>query len=84
VDPYLVLGLRPGSSEREAAAAYRRLAKRWHPDRGEGDERARRMAEINVAYDLLRAAAQREGGASPPPAAARAGARPAGATWRPS
>ena len=39
------------------AAAYREQAKRWHPDRGGGEEAARRMAEINAAYDLLRAGA---------------------------
>jgi hypothetical protein len=35
------------------AAAYRRLAKRYHPDRA-GERGARRMAEINAAYDQLR------------------------------
>jgi hypothetical protein len=56
VDPYAVLGVRPGSSEREVAAAYKQLAKRFHPDRGGGDRDERRMSEINVAYDALRAA----------------------------
>jgi curved DNA-binding protein CbpA len=55
VDPYAVLGVRPGSSESQVAAAYKELAKRWHPDRGAGDEGERRMAEINAAYDALRA-----------------------------
>ena len=41
----------------EVGAAYREQAKRWHPDRGGGAQAERRMAEINVAYDLLRAAA---------------------------
>ncbi|MEA2275730.1 MAG: hypothetical protein QOC78_690 [Solirubrobacteraceae bacterium] len=65
--------------------AYRRLAKRWHPDRS-GDRRAvGRMAEINAAYDLLRAErwlAERGGPSSPvPPAPAPASAvrAPAGA-----
>jgi hypothetical protein len=53
MDPYAVLGVRPGSPEHEIAAAYREQAKRWHPDRAGTDER---MAEINAAYDLLRAA----------------------------
>jgi curved DNA-binding protein CbpA len=56
VDPYAVLGVRPGSSEQEVAAAYKELAKKWHPDRGAGQEGERRMMEINVAYDALRAA----------------------------
>jgi curved DNA-binding protein CbpA len=54
VDPHAVLGVRPGSTESQVAAAYKDLAKRWHPDRGAGEEGERRMAEINVAYDLLR------------------------------
>jgi curved DNA-binding protein CbpA len=52
-DPYAVLGVPPGSSERELARAYKRLAKRWHPDRA-GEQAARRMAEINQAYELAR------------------------------
>jgi len=68
VDPLAVLGLPPDATREQAAASYRRLAKRWHPDRAGGDaEAARRMAEINSAYDLLRAAewtAQRQ--AAPP------------------
>src|SRR3954468_16206442 len=68
MDPYAVLGVRPGSPEPVIAAAYREQAKRWHPDRA-GAEGEERMAEINAAYDLVRAAAQHEGGA-PRPAAA--------------
>ena len=53
-DPFDVLGVRRGAPPEEVAAAYRRAAKRWHPDRGGGEEAQRRMAEINAAYDLLR------------------------------
>jgi hypothetical protein len=60
MDPYAVLGVRPGSPEKEIAAAYRDAAKRWHPDRGAGEQAEARMAEINAAYDLVRAAAQHE------------------------
>jgi hypothetical protein len=70
VDPYAVLGVRPGSTESEVAAAYKDLAKRWHPDRGGGEEGERRMAEINAAYDVLRAA---DVHAAPPPAPAGRG-----------
>jgi hypothetical protein len=60
------------ASEAELAGAYRELAKEWHPDR-RGDEGADRMAEINAAYELLRAGAWQErsshsrapGGSSP-------------------
>ncbi len=55
VDPLATLGLGAAASPEEVAAAYRALAKRWHPDRaGAGADAARRMAEINAAYDLLR------------------------------
>ena len=61
MDPFAALGLPPGASAQEIGAAYRRLAKQWHPDRGGGAAAAARMAEINVAYDVLRAGAwQRE------------------------
>jgi hypothetical protein len=64
MDPFAALDLPPGASAQEIAGAYRRLAKRWHPDRGGGAAAAARMAEINAAYDVLRAGAwQRE----PPP-----------------
>jgi DnaJ domain len=55
VDPHSILGVPEGVDERELTAAYRAQAKRWHPDRGGGEDAARRMAEINAAYDLLRA-----------------------------
>src|SRR3954468_5374766 len=70
MDPYAVLGVRPGSPEPEIAAAYREAAKRWHPDRA-GAEGEERMAEINAAYDLVRAAAQHEAIPRGPAAAAR-------------
>src|SRR4051794_40159386 len=59
MDPYAVLGVRPGSPEPEIAAAYREQAKRWHPDSA-GAQGEERMAEINAAYDLVRAAAQHD------------------------
>ena len=57
MDPHAVLGLAPGATPDQVTATFRALAKRWHPDRGGGAEAERRMAEINAAYDLLRAAA---------------------------
>jgi hypothetical protein len=60
MDPHAVLGVDRAASAGELTAAYRELAKRWHPDlHGEGrtGEPERRMAEINAAYDLLRSEA---------------------------
>jgi hypothetical protein len=61
VDPYSVLGVRPGASREEVQAAYRAAAKRWHPDRAGSFEAQVRMAEVNAAFELLR-------DAPPPPA----------------
>ncbi len=75
MDPFTVLGVTPGASPEEVAAAYRELAKAWHPDR-RGEAGEDKMAEINVAYELLRAGeAQRHGSrpAPTPPAPAKAG-----------
>ena len=71
MDPFAVLGLAPGASPEEIAAAYRRQAKRWHPDRA-GHGGAARMADVNAAYEQLRARAEV---AVPVPAAAAAPAR---------
>jgi hypothetical protein len=67
VDPYAILGISKVADEREVAAAYRELAKRWHPDQGGGEEAARRMAEINAAYDLLLAGAMHQSAAAKAP-----------------
>jgi hypothetical protein len=73
MDPFAVLGVAPGAAPRELSAAYRELAKRWHPDRGGGEEAERRMAEINIAYELLRAGELQAGLAdTPPPRTGRA------------
>ena len=89
MDPFAALELPPGASAQEIATAYRRLAKRWHPDRGGGAAAAARMAEINVAYDMLRAGAwQRDGAPGVPPGGAATGAvtrvaqpRPLAGAW---
>ena len=79
MDPFKLLGVNPGVSEPELTAAYRRLAKRWHPDR-RGD--ATRMTELNAAYAearrQVRAAARQRAGREP---AVRR--RPEPGTWLP-
>lgn len=56
-----LLGLKPGASAQEIKAAYRDLAKVWHPDRFAHDERLQEKAqnklkEINEAYEALTSA----------------------------
>lgn len=51
---YRILGVSPSASDDEVKTAYRRLAKKYHPDANPGDETAaRRMAEVNAAYDEI-------------------------------
>jgi DnaJ domain len=76
MDPYAVLDLTPGATPREVAAAYRRLAKRLHPDVAPGPEAAARMAELNAAY-----AAIRNGEAPPAPPAPEPARRRVAGWW---
>jgi hypothetical protein len=78
-DPFAVLGVAPGAPLDDVTASYRRLAKQWHPDRGGGGEAARRMAEINAAYDVLRSDAWQARKRMPAP---RRTERPGGSTVR--
>lgn len=53
-DPYEVLGLSPGASDDEIKAAYRKLAKKYHPDLNGGSATAEaKMKEVNEAYTIL-------------------------------
>jgi len=55
-DPYRVLEVSPGASSEELHDAYRRLVKLHHPDRNGGsEESARRFAEVQAAYEEVRA-----------------------------
>jgi DnaJ-like protein len=54
MDPYAVLGVRPGASPAEVARAYRAKAKEWHPDVRGTEDALRRMAIINAAYEQIR------------------------------
>ena len=54
-DPYKVLGLDHNASDEDVKRAYRALAKKYHPDLNPGDqEAARRMQEVNEAYDQIK------------------------------
>ena len=65
-DPYKVLGVSPDASDEDIKRAYRRLAKKYHPDLNPGDkEAARKMQEVNAAYEQIKnpeKAAQNQGG----------------------
>jgi len=54
MDLYIVLGVAQGATESEIKRAYRRLARRYHPDINPGDHAAgERFREILEAYETL-------------------------------
>ncbi|MFY0613405.1 MAG: molecular chaperone DnaJ [Hyphomicrobiaceae bacterium] len=54
-DYYEVLDLARGAGDQEIKSAFRRLAKKHHPDSNRGDETAEaRFKEINEAYEVLK------------------------------
>ena len=56
-DPYKVLGVSPNASDEEVKAAYRKLAKKYHPDNYANSPLAdladEKMKEVNEAYDTI-------------------------------
>ena len=85
-DPYKVLQVDPEAEDEVIAAAYRRLARKYHPDTATGAEASGRMEAINAAWEVLgdpkrRAAYDRER-ARPGGRMARRGAGGAAAAGR--
>lgn len=55
MDPYKVLGVAHDASDEEITKAYKKLAKKYHPDLNPGNqESATKMSEINASYDLIK------------------------------
>ncbi len=52
-DAYSVLGVEPSVDDDAIQAAYRRLARRYHPDIA-GESATKRMMKINAAFDRVR------------------------------
>src|SRR4051794_34229605 len=53
-DPYEVLGVQRGASAQNIKNAYRKLAKKLHPDTNKNDPKtAARFSELNTAYEIL-------------------------------
>lgn len=53
-DPYSVLGVAKTAKPEEIKSAFRKLAKKYHPDQNQDDPKAQeRFAEINQAYEII-------------------------------
>ena len=53
-DPYTILGVKRDASDSEIQKAFRRMAKKSHPDLFPGDKKAEdRFKELNAANDIL-------------------------------
>jgi molecular chaperone DnaJ len=60
-DYYKILGVGKNASDEEIKKAYRKLARRYHPDRNHGDKQAEeRFKEISQAHDVLSDAEKRK------------------------
>jgi DnaJ-class molecular chaperone len=60
-DPYDVLGVQKNAAQKDIKAAFRKLAKKYHPDQNPDDPRAKeRFNEANQAYEVIGEEAKRK------------------------
>ncbi len=53
-NPYIVLGLSPTASDSDIRAAFRKLAKQYHPDRNPDDKKSEdKFKEVSGAFDVI-------------------------------
>src|SRR5450432_1419859 len=52
-DPYTILGLAKSASTAEIKSAFRKLAKKYHPDQSKEPKAKERFAEIGQAYEIV-------------------------------
>ena len=59
IDPYKILQVDSEAEDEVIQAAYRRLARKYHPDLAASPDAANRMAAINAAWELIGEPAKR-------------------------
>src|ERR1700688_3662791 len=61
-DYYAVLGVPKNSAEKDVKSAYRKLARKWHPDQNPTNQRAaeEKFKDIQEAYEVLGDAEKRK------------------------
>jgi DnaJ-class molecular chaperone len=52
-DPYTVLGVSKSADIAEIKKAFRKLAKKYHPDQSKEAKAAEKFGEVNAAYEIL-------------------------------
>jgi len=52
-DHYAILQISKNASQNEIKKQFRLLAKKWHPDKKQSDNAEEKMAQINMAYEVL-------------------------------
>ena len=53
INPYKILQVDPEAEDEVITAAYRRLARKYHPDLAATPDAPARMAAINAAWELI-------------------------------
>ena len=52
-DYYVILQISKDASQNEIKRQFRLLAKKWHPDKKQSNDAEEKMAQINMAYEVL-------------------------------
>jgi hypothetical protein len=77
-DPYTTLGVPRGAASSQLRAAYRRLAKRYHPDLHADGRATEQMRRVNQAWEILSSPSRR---AEYDASVTAQAARPTGGHW---